>query len=394
MQPNGVVSDGVDAGGHKDVPALLAACVSLYPDASLVSRLARLPDAEWERLVRRAHRQGLAPLLHRSLTTVAAPGVVPSRVERTLAAEYERSKKEGVELRGELSTILEAFGVASVPVVVLKGAYLAEAVYGDPAVRPMADIDVLVRQSDLGRAERTLLDLGYCSEDEPDVAPFHALDCHLPPFYKLASEEIRAALPTYGLDLRRPDLEGAVKVEVHWSIEGQAAPGGRPVVYRPHPIDIDLVWTRVEPVRLAGRDALALAPEDVLLHLALHYAFHEGFYGSLKKVCDVGWTAHRHGARIDWERVRAAARASRAEKFVHVVLRLARAMHGPVIPAEAVKLQSWTDVDERAYEAILTYVLRYPERYSVTWRRMRAVIDPWWRGVSGVTQRARGQTVC
>jgi len=46
------------------------------------------------------------------------------------------------------------------PVIVLKGAYLAEAVYGDVALRPMCDTDLMVPRAELPRAQAVLLDMG------------------------------------------------------------------------------------------------------------------------------------------------------------------------------------------------------------------------------------------
>ena len=43
---------------------------------------------------------------------------------------------------------------AGVPFLVLKGAALAHLVYGDPRLRPMRDVDLLIRKAD-GRRRST-----------------------------------------------------------------------------------------------------------------------------------------------------------------------------------------------------------------------------------------------
>ncbi|MFB0526462.1 MAG: nucleotidyltransferase family protein, partial [bacterium] len=74
--------------------------------------------------------------------------------------------------------------------------HLAEVVYGDIALRRMADMDLLVKKGDLSRVEEKLLEIGYTPHE--DNAQF-AEDCshfvYLPP----------------------PE---SLPVEVHWNIQG------------------------------------------------------------------------------------------------------------------------------------------------------------------------------
>ena len=82
------------------------------------------------------------------------------------------------------------------PVIPLKGAFLAEAVYGDIALRPMADFDLLVKPPDLPRAVEILRQLGYESEQPFDPAAQRAGFQDMPP-------------------MRRP---GGAVVELHWTL--------------------------------------------------------------------------------------------------------------------------------------------------------------------------------
>ena len=50
---------------------------------------------------------------------------------------------------------------AGVPFLVLKGAALAHLVYGDPRLRPMRDVDLLIRKADAGRALDVLTRCGF-----------------------------------------------------------------------------------------------------------------------------------------------------------------------------------------------------------------------------------------
>ena len=57
----------------------------------------------------------------------------------------------------ELKTLLKILKHAHIEVVLLKGAALVNSVYPDLAYRFMSDIDVLIKESDLVKAQKNLL---------------------------------------------------------------------------------------------------------------------------------------------------------------------------------------------------------------------------------------------
>jgi hypothetical protein len=66
-----------------------------------------------------------------------------------------------IYLRQALETVLIALAADGVPVILLKGIVLAEALYDDPVLRRTGDIDLLVQRSDLQRTVRCLEALGW-----------------------------------------------------------------------------------------------------------------------------------------------------------------------------------------------------------------------------------------
>ena len=73
-----------------------------------------------------------------------------------------RSRVQPVELD-------ELFTNAGVVYAAMKGAHVREVVYGDPALRPAADIDILVRPDQRLAAGRLLAQAGYELHVDPDV---------------------------------------------------------------------------------------------------------------------------------------------------------------------------------------------------------------------------------
>jgi hypothetical protein len=204
-------------------------------------------------------------------------------------------------LYGELADILGALRVEGIPVIVLKGAYLAETVYEDRGLRSMRDLDLLVRKCDLSHAEATLFAMGYSRLPgrTADVSRRH----HLPPLVR----------------------SGRTPVEIHWTIENPT---------EPFDIDVEGLWARATPASIGGQEVLALSPEDSLLHLCLHTAFHHQFVLGLRGCWDILETTRHFGDRIDWVALQERARRWGVEKYVCLTLSLAKELLGVRVPVE------------------------------------------------------------
>lgn len=85
-------------------------------------------------------------------------------MEPTLAARHSRS----LAYRGLLERTLSVLADGDVPVMLLKGTYLAFAVYPSPEDRLEGDLDLLVPESSYGRAAELLLRGGFASSPVRD----------------------------------------------------------------------------------------------------------------------------------------------------------------------------------------------------------------------------------
>ena len=59
---------------------------------------------------------------------------------------FFRTRLDNLRLYGRLAEVSHRFAEQGLPAIVLKGAYLADAIYADRALRGMADADLLVRR--------------------------------------------------------------------------------------------------------------------------------------------------------------------------------------------------------------------------------------------------------
>jgi Uncharacterised nucleotidyltransferase len=294
---------------------LVLACARTEPDLQRVQALlGRGPD--WQAVLRKAQRWGLAPLIYTSLRQVAPSGQVPQRVVEHLRHLYHRDTIYGIAQRQALQATLLRLSEASLPVVVLKDAALAARVYPSPTLRPMRRVDLLVQGRDRDRVDAVLRSLR-------DGAAAPAADSGSRP-------DAQHAIPYLGREaFSRFDLR-------HHIFEPPGSASSLAAVVR---IPIEHVWARAQPAQIESVAALVLSPEDLLLHLALDLAMHlseaDGFVGHVQTVCDIGETCRRYRNEIDWSRLVTQANAYDAAKVLYYGLRLARELVGAGVPSRA-----------------------------------------------------------
>jgi len=160
--------------------ACARACVhSRQADAS--------PDNDWAALERLASDHGVAPLVMRALPAPFASHFQDQERQRT---------KWGLRLTAELLRLLDLFERNAILALPFKGPVLAEALYGDLALRESCDLDLLVHPNDLASAKKVMLAAGYTTDLPADAAQQAAY--------------LRAR---YELHFTTPD--GVVHIEIH-----------------------------------------------------------------------------------------------------------------------------------------------------------------------------------
>src|SRR6476660_10386954 len=129
---------------------LLFACARLAPDPAQVRELAA-SAIDWNKLADAAEFHGLTPLLLRNLRTAGVP--LSEEIARVMEQRNAATVRQNLFLTSELLRVhgvLKHSGVEAVP---LKGAVLASSIYGDLALRPFSDIDLLLRRDQIAKGE-------------------------------------------------------------------------------------------------------------------------------------------------------------------------------------------------------------------------------------------------
>ncbi len=190
-----------------------------------------LDEAEFGNLLHVARDENLLPFVAERLSGL---GAQLSPASRHQVDEMQRKAKFSSFVWIEtLKSTLAAFHADDIPVIALKGPSLAERIYGDPSLRTCVDLDLLVRNSDLARAENLLTGVGF-------IPNSHADDYH------------------------RPWSRQGINLELHHNVENPRA----------FDFNVEAAWARAIPAEFHGASLWLMAPADELLYLCLHAVRH------------------------------------------------------------------------------------------------------------------------
>ncbi|MBI2486990.1 MAG: nucleotidyltransferase family protein [Deltaproteobacteria bacterium] len=269
---------------------LLLCCIQTETSESKSDRIKKLLTLplNWEEILQSAFWHGITPLLYHSLKGIEESKLIPQIVMDQLKTDHHRNIGKNMHFYAELSGILKAFRENRIKVIVLKGGALAQTVYGNIALRPMSDIDLLIKTEDLSHAEKIMSDLGYLFEGNKPLEWYRENHFHLSYFHP----------------------EKTILVEIHWHI-GRAS----------HPSQIAITdtgfierwWERTRTVEISGMKTLLLCPDDLLVHLSLHFIKHRfisgGFKGpftsrgALIQLCDIFQILKHYKNEFNWARL-------------------------------------------------------------------------------------------
>jgi hypothetical protein len=216
-----------------------------------------------------------------SLCVLAEAGLLdlPEAVFQRSQDLYKRLAARWLARTVRLAPLLAQLADAGIDAIPLKGAALVGTVYPRAGMRPMDDIDLLVRPADFLPAAQVFLAAGFRPGGELGEQDPLAFTQLAPDFWPL------------GLDFRGPH---GLLVDLH---QGLAA---YPWFKRAFPIDFEALWARIESASESLTWTRQLSPYDMLAHLCLHPAFHG--LQDLRSFYDLDAFIRSLPADWDWER--------------------------------------------------------------------------------------------
>ncbi len=194
-------------------------------------------DPELLAEVARVHRLEGA-LAEPRLTPISPEPHVPRGVWERWQAAHAAGVAQAVRRAGPVREALATLDPT--PVIILKGAALAELVYPSPGARGMGDVDMLVPREELPAALARLETVGYSRK-----YPGHPVLDHS--------------------TFHERQLEGPLELDLHQAF----------IQPERLPIDYTGIFDRAIPWPALGPNALLLSPEDAVVYGCLHAAIGE-----------------------------------------------------------------------------------------------------------------------
>lgn len=255
---------------------LFSLCTHLEQSPSLRQEIktSAAQISDWTIISALAEKHGMAPLL--KLNLGLAEVNIPSSVQRDFLALTLRHRLINHVRSSALSDLVRSFQQSYIPYRILKGAALAYMLYPEPGLRPMKDMDILVRDSDLEQVSVLLKQAGY---NQNGQRPVSTEKHHLPEFHQVVD----------GFTL-------TIELHSHLLLETSGHPWGRMEDLHTSPMQFSLP---------DGVQATTLGPADMLYHLCRH-AFYDNH--ALEPLCmiwvaDIINLAEKFTEEIDWGRV-------------------------------------------------------------------------------------------
>jgi hypothetical protein len=255
---------------------------------------------DWERLVQLAHHHGLVPLVFRRLS--GEMDTTPSSGLEALRQQDIANAHRTLWLTLELLNIHRHLQARGLEVLPYKGPVLAEALYGNAALRQFSELDLLIRSDDLLTIKEALADLGY----EPGL--------------RLAQAAERDYLKS-GYEYTFDGARGRNLLEIKWQILPRFYAIG---------FDVNEFFERAVAVTIEGQKLRTLCDQDLMLVLCVHAAKHA--WKQISWLCDIVQLARSRA--LDWLALNARAESLGITRIVAVTFLLAHKLLGASLPAQ------------------------------------------------------------
>ncbi|MEW5987521.1 MAG: nucleotidyltransferase family protein [Chloroflexota bacterium] len=282
-------------------------------------RLTAAPNLDWTKIVQTGRANKMDTLLAGALPAAGLLDQLPAETRQSLQSGAARFAHLANAYAEELRPYLRLSAARRLENVVLKGLSLCINVYGDAAMRPGGDVDILVRKARVYDSIALLeeLGMGQWSKGFDDV------------YYE-----------RHHLHLMRGREDTKLWFEIHWALDHP---------YALLTIDYETMMDRTRPGTLLGEPINELSLPDLLLSLAIHLVKHAVYLpsvldrpdlprviladGMLMYYLDVAELLRQYGEQLDWSLTVELARQWGAVSILGAVLRVCRDYLAAGVPA-------------------------------------------------------------
>lgn len=262
---------------------LLIHCLRTEIDEKTRSRIIEIEKngLDWGYFLKEARNNGIPAIIYSKLNDNKAELLnIPSDIFEELKRDFYLNAAKNTLIFNDLRRVLESFNKTGVPVIALKGAALAEKVYNNIALRPMSDIDLLVKKEDLLCLDEQLKILGYWPSDR-------------------AVNDIDFT-STYLTTLDyRSSSKNSIPLHIHWHFVNSTIPSDSYIKN----IKMEKIWQEAAKTKIAGVETLVMAPHHLLIHLSEHALRVTHSLSKLCFLCDIHEAVRFYKERLAWDKL-------------------------------------------------------------------------------------------
>ena len=291
------------------------------------AKIERLADStDWGGLSECAARHGMTPFLNRLLASSEFSGA-PREMAQAARESISSLVRHNLLATADLIEILSEFEKSDIFAIPIKGPALAWLLYRDLSLREFSDLDLLIDGTDLGKASKVLIAMGY----EPEL--------------ELSPSREKIFVMTENVLLFTHAATGRL-VEIHWELSPR---------YLAPPIDIEVFRSRLTTVEPGSKIIKTMSEEDTLIYLCAHGAKHH--WEKLNWVTDVATLVNR-APGMDWIYIFDQAARRKSDRMLMLGLYIARDLLGARLPNPAIDFFEREPIIYRLGDEVRDWLLR------------------------------------
>jgi hypothetical protein len=289
----------------------------------------------------------LVPLLYERLRELGVSDDLTGR----LKGAYRMAWVKAQQLKEQTRPIIEGLADAGIRILAIKGSALGELYYRNPALRPMADYDLVVPESEVPTARRVLMALGYAS------------------WMPLNDDTIRFRHAMCFADARDREFD------LHWHVSYDLCDDGADRWF----------WHGAQEFELAGRRVWAPDATRLLFHTILH-GLRWNPEPPIRWIPDAVLLLRQSGDAIDWRAFVGFTEQRSVCRRIALGLKYLHDHFAPGIPAEVI---------ERLENRPIALIERLENRTALTSTEQacRGFFGSFWVEIVPYTRYAHGKGV-
>lgn len=269
---------------------------------------------DWSYFLSTARKNGVSPIIYyNTKNSEFFCNLIPTKIIDALKQDYYEISRQNTLISEEVSSIIREIQGAGIRIILLKGIVLAESVYKNIALRPIGDIDILIRNDDYSATKKALSAIDYYPIDStnPDLTP-----------------EVTPFLNTY--DFRKKDSQDRLSLHLHWHLVNSSVPSYA-YIYK---IDMDRIWKETQKISINGIETLTLSLHHQLIYLSEHGFRNLHSFARLIQLCDIAWFIERYKSAINYDLLILDAERFNLNRFLFSALVLVKEYFGLGIAPE------------------------------------------------------------